>query len=215
MAACRSIALAEPLGLGGEQVVADQLDRAAEPCRSSSASRPSRPRPGRPRSRRSGSAGPSARAARSCRPSRGRRRRPRSGGRWPSRGRRSGWRRRRARSRRRGPAPGRRRCMASRIRSTACALVREPRAVAPLVADQVGLLVLARGARAPTRTVDGRRHLEGLASSSARRPGSSGSPGSRGSPPACRPPEIMLTIGIGKTRLGGLARLEPAAARAG
>ena len=59
----------DPLGVGDEQVVADQLDgrRAA---RSAAASRPSRPRPGRPRARRSGSARPSRPTGRPARPSR-------------------------------------------------------------------------------------------------------------------------------------------------
>ena len=44
----------QPLGVGDEQVVADELHLAAELRRSASSSRPSRPRPGRPRCERIG-----------------------------------------------------------------------------------------------------------------------------------------------------------------
>ena len=77
-------ALAQPLGVGDEEVVADELDAVAELGASAAPTRPSRPRRGRPRSRRSGSARrarPRSRASRrstSPGPRSGRRRRRRA-----------------------------------------------------------------------------------------------------------------------------------------
>ncbi len=56
--------LLEPLGVGDEQVVADELAGVADRPRSGASSPPSRPRSSRPRSRRSGTSWPSRRGSR-------------------------------------------------------------------------------------------------------------------------------------------------------
>ena len=100
----------QALGVGDEEVVADELHAVAERARSARPSRPSPPRPSRPRSRRSGSGRPGrpstrpSRRRRACgpRPRGGRRRRGRARW-WP--GRAPARPPRRARSRRRRSPP--------------------------------------------------------------------------------------------------------------